>query len=405
MTMGLPAKLLVLSMCLGAVASRALAAEKREPNCIGCAMIPFAVTRISPPADVELPGLQVVANGPGGVTALRHWIAGGLSQSSLVEIKGQVTSRLSYLPPLSRGGAAQTVIYFSGSGKSRVLLTQDSNTGSIYRSSDSGASWTELKFSVDGKSASEWSRAFDRTPGDELVPRLAAVSPRDPLEIYTSFKLWIPRIGKPTEFATWRDIPGMYVSHDGGQSWHLFSSNLVAWSPLGVGGQDPNFIVAVDKNGLVESHDGGRSWKSVGDQAFFNQTAAIEGRRQGLSELKVRGVRPPNEEEGPKIQIYQVELSPTNPARVYVRTNIGLVTSADGGRTWCVAREGNHVFDEINGLVISKDGVHDVLLISTTATKASPSRILGSMDGGCTFRVVYTMGPIGSSSGRHSPKK
>ena len=187
----------------------------------------------------------------------------------------------------------------------------------------------------------------------------------------------------------------MYVSHDGGDNWSLFNKELVPGAPLGIGGEDPNFVVGVRKDGLVESHDRGHSWTAIGEQAFFNQATGImgehtKGERTKLDEM-ARRVRQPNEPIGTRIRVDQIELSSASKDTIYLRTNIGLIISRDGGRTWCVAGQGNQAFDEINGLTVSRNRPNEVL-ISTTATAKLPSRILRSTDGGCTFTVLYTMG-------------
>lgn len=390
--------LLVFSMCFwaggGLATARTEAHDALGPQkaCTGCTEIPSTVTRIGPPADVDIPEVRVLAERSGIVTAWRHWFDGGRAQSRLIESTDDRPSDWTDLAIWRRGDAARSVIYAYGSGKDRILLTQDRNTGSMERSSDSGASWTQLKFSVDGKSASEWVRPLDSTPGHQPVPRLAAVCAHSPLVLFASFKLWIPKVGRPSEFEKWKDVPGMYVSHDGGDNWALFSGDLAPWSSLGVCGQDPNFAVGVRKDGLVESDDGGHSWTPVGAQTFFNGAVAVAGRAEALDELKAHHPRLPIEESGPKIQILEIELSSVSRASIYLRTNIGLVFSRDGGRTWCIAKEGSHVLDEVNGLVVSRHGSGEVVLISTTATARVPSRILRSVDGGCTFKVVYEMG-------------
>ena len=149
-------------------AGRAIAESRAEdtlPQCTGCTRIPFEVVRTGPPSDMDLPEVRIVGERSGAVTAVRHWFDGKQPQSRLIESTAERRSLWIELAKLHQGDAARKVIYASGSGKSRILLMHDYNTGSIQRSTDSGASWKQLKFSIDEKSVSEWIRRLDSTPG------------------------------------------------------------------------------------------------------------------------------------------------------------------------------------------------------------------------------------------------
>ncbi len=356
----------VLLMCSGTVLTPhdpGLVKGTTPPSqrCNDCKPMVFSeFSRVGQPADVELPELTLLGSDSKSVIALRRSFDGPKARTRLIQ--SDDTLKTHWVAISLNADVGSKVIYASGSGHAKIALIRQSENGVVSRSKDSGASWRDLKLQVDGHPTSEWIHELDDTPGVRAVVRLAAVSPNDSETLFANFELWIPHRGRPTEFAKWREVPGMYVSHDGGDNWILFTKELVADSPLGIG-KDPNYFAGVRKDGVVLSRDGGHSWQEYGGQQFLNQKVGIKGRNTASNETASNSV---------PIRINQIEIAGANASTIYLRTNIGLIITRDGGQTWCVATPGSHVMEEVTSLAVSKRDERSTSLIKRSQFARSP---------------------------------
>ena len=157
---------------------------------------------------------------------------------------------------------------YVGTGRSvqMVMRVDDSRTGRIFRSSDVGASWTEI------------------TPKDEsghfMAPTGVSMSVTGETILVRGFGLFRSRDGGQT----WKDLgenvnsvtfaalnenifykAGIYGIHrttDGGESWHPFMDGMVGTGILELVAFN-NRLYGHTLNGVVQSVDDGDSWTTV----------------------------------------------------------------------------------------------------------------------------------------------
>ena len=199
-----------------------------------------------------------------------------------------------------------TIIYVgSGEGLHRPDLSVGNG---IYRSADSGLTWTHL--------------ALDDA---QQIPDLA-VDPRDPNRLYAAV------LGHPYGPSEQR---GIFRSEDGGKTWSrvLYIDENTGGSCIKIDPQDPNVLYAAlwnvrsgpweDKNvfngaagGLYKSSDGGEHWRRLS-----------QGLPENLSQI-------------------EVAVAPSRPGRLYATAattaegeyssaaGLGVYRSDDGGESW-----------------------------------------------------------------------
>ena len=147
-----------------------------------------------------------------------------------------------------------------------VMRVDDSRTGRIFRSSDVGASWTEI------------------TPKDEsghfIAPTGVSMSVTGETILVRGFGLFCSRDGGQTWADLGEDVnsvtfaalngnifykAGIYGIHrttDGGESWHSFMDGMVGTGILGLVAFN-NRLYGHTLNGVVQSVDDGESWTTV----------------------------------------------------------------------------------------------------------------------------------------------
>jgi len=152
----------------------------------------------------------------------------------------------------------------------------------IYRSTDGGATWTQLT------DAAVAERGF----------LAIAVSPDDHLTVYA---------------AGCFDV-GVFKSTDGGDTWTAVNGGLPQpygfFKELAIDPEDANRIFLGGVNGLFRSTNGGQSWTQL--TSGLDPTAAAEG----------------------------VVIDPTDSEIVYCGTNAGILYSTDGGDTFSALDQG-----------------------------------------------------------------
>lgn len=354
----------------------------------GCRSIVDSVSYEGAPADVSAPTARILGAVDGSVLALDAWSDAVSKHSQFIETTDGIRWK-SVVRPYGLDSTDDLIAITQSQG-SPMFFREGRGDDTIERSNDNGQTWVGLRFDIDDMPSQRWIRIADATPGAQLVAHFAATIPGSPATIYATFQIWVPEAENPKEFSHWKDIDGMYVSRDAGDTWRLLTRDLVAGSPFGVGGTSPLFMLGLEKAGLMASRDGGRNWAAVGQQQWLNNTIEITGRKSKLAALRVQG----HEQEqrlrgGVPLRIHEILLSPSDTGSIYLRTNAGLIVSQDFGQTWNVCPVGGKTLDIVNAAVFIPSNPHEIL-ISTNSSATASSQILLSRDGGQTYAIVYT---------------
>src|SRR5207302_6164459 len=179
--------------------------------------------------------------------------------------------------------------------------------------------------------------------------------PNNPRTLFAG--LWQCR-RKPWEFTSGGPGSGLYVSHDGGDSWKQLEAGEKGlpkglWGKIGVAvapsnGQRVYALIEADGGGLFRSDDGGDTWEHVNSSRYLRQrawyysTLTIDPRNAdvvwcpqvnllrsidgGKSFRSVKGLH-----HGDNHDIW---IDPRNPRRVIDSNDGGVDISVDGGDSW-----------------------------------------------------------------------
>jgi photosystem II stability/assembly factor-like uncharacterized protein len=207
------------------------------------------------------------------------------------------------------------------SAKDPNLLIVGTNRG-LYRSLDSGESWTQMQTAA--------------TPGLINVESLA-IDPRNTNVIYAG---------------TWY-LP--YKTTDGGQTWTNIKNGIIDDSDIfaiDIDPREPNHIVASACSGIYETKDAGASWHKVqGIPSQSRRTRAIL-QHPSLSGIVYAGTtegfwRSTNGGDSwmlttsKQLEINSIAVHPSNPQTIYIGTNnYGVMVSRDGGKNFAPTNGG-----------------------------------------------------------------
>ncbi len=256
------------------------------------------------------------------------------------------------------------------------------------RSTDRGRHWVKPQFVVNGHSKEEFAQSVSGSTRSRLVVGLAAIHPKIAETLYATLSVWVYSNEKPGEKVY--DVPGFYVSNDGGDHWSLFSSVVgnVGQGPdtrpaLGISASDPNVMMAQAPTGVVRSSDGGKTWTAVGQQDDLNRRPELEGYADAIAEIKRKDPKfQPPKLEWLDLHVSYIRFRPDSSKVVYLVTNKGLYRTENGGDSWCrldvrtrrLSSVGNLAFDpaEPNRIYVGTE-----------------KSILASSDGGCHFQRIF----------------
>lgn len=246
------------------------------------------------------------------------------------------------------------------------ILFVGTNRG-VYRSPDSGETWTPL--STNGL-------------GNQYVESLA-IDPRSNNTIYAG---------------TWYRP---YKSTDGGQTWRLIKNGLIDDSDvfaIELDPRDPNHVIASACSGIYDSRNGGENWRKVqGIPSQSRRTRAI------LQHPSIPGVVFAGTTEGfwrsasggsdgswqlttsKQLEINSIAVHPSNPQTVYIGTNnYGVMISRDGGKNFAPSNGGYS--GRFTNFILSDREKPGRVYATTINTTTGGGFFFISTDGGATWQ-------------------
>lgn len=265
---------------------------------------------------------------------------------------------------------------------SKVIYKRVLDLGLYLRSENGGQSWMLPSYSVNGVNRVEIAIQTAHDSYHHLVFTILAVDPKQPLSLYASLKAvpWSSSL-TITSLPSY-DLPGIYFSADGGESWKLFTNYLLTSDqygapyppPLGISPVDPSIMLGVAPRGaIVESLDGGQHWQEVGQQKYLRRRPDyFDEHFHHATMLGAPG----------GIEVSQFMFDPSDKNIMYIVSNKGIYRTVDGGYTWCLLNLGFDEINAINSLVLNPMKPSELFVGSRYGT-------FRSRDGGCHFDRIY----------------
>jgi hypothetical protein len=246
--------------------------------------------------------------------------------------------------------------------------------GVIKRSQDGGVTWSELRPTIEGRSAED--TAFRASGAHDYVLEfdISAVHPLKPLTIYATVNVAPPRRagGDPRDRYV---LKGMYVSENGGDDWKLFTEQVGAFNKysrrvvLGISPSNSDVMFSEGERGILRSTDGGRVWRPVGQSDLLNlEPLDTDDKADGIL--------------APKKQIplngSEFIFDPFSADIVYIRSRKGIYRSLDGGDSWALLNLGFDRLNSANSFAVDP-------LQPNRVFAGTDRGLFASDDRGCTF--------------------
>jgi hypothetical protein len=280
----------------------------------------------------------------------------------------EVPSSLDAAPNLfARSLLAPNVIYKSVSG-----------LGLYTRSEDGGKTWVLPKYEIQGRPKDQWVEEVAGRKNYLLEIYITAIDPKVPTTLYAGMRA-VPRNDSASPI---REFPSMLVSHDGGDSWALFASDLLPFppaasatliSPIGISPATPTLMFGVSKKGVVKSTNGGTSWLPVGQEEELLRRPVYK--LEQLHSNRLLGA--PS-----TLAVYQFAFDSVDSKVLYLVSNKGLYKSDDMSITWRLLDLGFDEIDAVNSVAVDPIK-HDEIYVGTRYG------VFVSRDGGCHFDQLY----------------
>jgi hypothetical protein len=353
--------------------------KQHDPRC--CRALETEVRYTRPPSDITPPddaGILQIDHSGGRVilTILQpniprdEFVGFSNYQELTTSDLGKTWRRRSLLDQVGSVLAARANDFAQAPSDSKVLYRYLQESGIYLRSGEGGRTWVLPEYKVGDLTKGEFILRNGGNTSYTAQFHLAGIDPRDPLKIYASVSVvpWASLVNFEGDLPR-HDLPGLYVSADGGDSWKQLSDSLLNQAPIGLSSGDRNLMYGQTADGVVKSIDGGKTWVAIGQQklmALPPRTRANEVSKKVLDSFEV----------------LQFAIDPSDENMVYVVSNKGIYRSLDGGITWCLLEVG---FDEIGGVHSMAMNPARPVEIFVGTTKG----VFYSGDRGCHFERIY----------------
>lgn len=263
-----------------------------------------------------------------GYTGLRvHTVAVVPGTGGGIVLANEFRSQDGGLTWIGTGVPARSFAFFTPKSGSMTRIMAAALYGPVYFSDDGGQTWSDPIQVAD-------------TQGRPLNPVLA-VSPSDPDLMYIAHSHWNCLLGGGAGFPDWcqEEMPGLFRSLDGGQSWESLPTPFGNWSvpALAVHPDNSETIFAGTLQGLFVSYDGGSTWER---NPSIDRVALAEG----ASDTDLSRFEYPI--------VWDLVFDPFDHQTIYAATLPGAVLrSQDGGVTWEQIASGMNPNEPIDDLL------------------------------------------------------